>query len=129
MPEVAERLFPTEMVASVLSNLPQGKKHLATELRKIHPILFEMKDLCPNVLGDFMFDMRGTFPYCEEIEQAFSNLETAKVLPRVNPDLDTYEINDAVKDYYNRYVQDKLTQEQLKEVKEIASRFDTITSP
>jgi hypothetical protein len=128
MPKVGEKLLPTEVVASVLGNLSKDKRHLSTELRKIHPILFDMKKSCPNVLGDFMFDRRGTFPYSEEIEQAFSNLETAKVLPRVNPDLDSYEIEKALKNYYNKYVAPKLTGSQLDEVKKIAIRFDKIAS-
>ena len=128
MSESGRRLFTTELVASVLSNLPRNKRHLSAELRKIHPALFRMKGSCPITLGDLVFDMRGTFPYCEDIDQAFSNLETAKVLPRTNPDLDRYEIGDALRRYYRRYVRSKLTPQQLEEVGLMVTELTRISS-
>ena len=131
MPQAPVKLLPTEIVAGILSNVPKpnDKRHLSTELRKIHPILFRLKNSCPNTLGEIIFDHRGTFPYSEEIDQAFSNLETAKVLPRRNPDLNDYEITSKLEDYYKRYIEAKLSDEQLEEIRQIASQLETIASP
>jgi len=122
------KLYVTEIVAGILSNLPQEKSQLSTELRKIHPILLNLKDSCPNTLGDIVFDLRGTFAYSEEIEQAFSNLETAMILPRRNPELNHYEITDKLRDYFKKYVENKLNAEQSAEIKKIASKMETIAS-
>ena len=121
-----QSLFPTEIVASVLSNLPNGKSHIPTELRKIHPIFFMMRDKCKNIMKNIDFDKRGTFIYSHSLDQAFSNLETAKVLSRTNPNLENYEVTEALNKYYRDRIKDKLNPVQLEEVKLIAKELSDI---
>ena len=121
-----QSLFPTEIVASVLSNLPKGKDRLPTELRRIHPIFFMMRDQCKNIMKNIDFDKRGTFVYSHSLDQAFSNLETSKVLSRTNPNLEKFEVTEALNKYYRDRIKDKLDKEQLDEVKLIAKELSKI---
>ncbi len=123
----AQGLFPTEIVASVLPNLPPGKKHIPTELRKIHLVFFMMRSQCKNIMKAFDFDKRGTFVYSHSLDQAFSNLETSKVLSRTNPNLDNFEVTKALGKYYRERVKDKLNKEQLNEIKLIAKELSKIS--
>ena len=123
-----EKLLPTEIVASILSNLPGKKKKLPTELRKIHPIFFSMRNSGIGILQDFSFDNRGTFPYSSTIDQALSNLETSRVLGRTNPDLDKYVITQGLKNYYQRYIKNKLDSPRLEEVKKVARELSQIAT-
>lgn len=124
MSSTAEKLFATEVVASVLGNLPTDR--LPTELRKIHPIFYNLRHECAELMKDIRFDKRGTFVYSQSLDQAFSNLETAKVLPRVNPDLDKYEITSKLRDYYSSRLEKKLSDRQLKDAKRIAEKLAEI---
>ena len=123
MSEVIEKLLPTEVIASILSNLPRRKKEISTDPRKTHQVFFDMRITCKNILNDFRFDRRGTFPYSRTVDQAFSNLETSKVLSRTNPDFDKFQVTSNLKQYYKKYIQHKLSPTQLKETKEIASKL------
>ena len=123
---MSEIICPQEVIASVLCNLPKGKKYLPTELRQIHPIFYQMRHKCSNIMEEFTFDKRGTFVYSESIDQAFSNLETSKVLPRVNPDLDRYEITKKLKNYYRDRVDKKLSPIQREEITKIATELAKI---
>ena len=125
MSSTAEKLFATEVVASVLSNLPLHT-YLPTELRKLHPIFYELRHECTELMKDIRFDKRGTFVYSQSLDQAFSNLETAKVLPRVNPDLDKYEITLQLRNYYSSRIENKLSARQLEDAKHIAEKLDEI---
>ena len=126
MSSTAEKLFATEVVASVLGNLPTSTERLPTELRKIHPIFYNLRHECTELMKDIRFDKRGTFEYSQSLDQAFSNLETAKVLPRVNPDLDKYEITLKLRDYYRSRLEKKLSARQLKDAKRIAEKLADI---
>jgi len=77
-------------------------------------------------MKDIRFDKRGTFVYSQSLDQAFSNLETAKVLPRVNPDLDKYDITPKLREYYRRRLEKKLSDRQLKDAKRIAEKLAEI---
>lgn len=126
MSSTAEKLFATEVVASVLGNLPTSTDRLPTELRKIHPIFYNLRHECTELMKDIRFDKRGTFVYSQSLDQAFSNLETAKVLPRVNPDLDKYEITPELRDYYSSRLEKKLSDRQLEDAKRIAEKLAEI---
>lgn len=126
MNSTAEKLFATEVVASVLGNLPTSTDRLPTELRKIHPIFYNLRHECTELMKDIRFDKRGTFVYSQSLDQAFSNLETAKVLPRVNPDLDKYEIIPKLKKYYSSRIESKLSNRQLEGAKRIAQKLAEI---
>jgi len=126
MNSTAEKLFDTVVVASVLSNLPESKKHLPTELRKLHPIFYNLRHECTELMKDIRFDKRGTFVYSQSLDQAFSNLETAKVLPKVNPDLDKYEITDKLREYYSSRLENKLSKRQIEDAKRIAEKLTEI---
>jgi len=121
-----QSLFPTEIVASVLSNLPKGKDHIPTELRKIHPVFFMMRNKCKNIMKNIDFDNRGTFVYSHSLDQAFSNLETSKVLSRTNPNLENFEVTEALNRYYRDRIKYKLDKVQLIEVKLIAKELSKI---
>ena len=125
MNSTAEKLFVTEVVASVLSNLPPHTQ-LPTELRKLHPIFYNLRHECTELMKDIRFDKRGTFVYSQSLDQAFSNLETAKVLPRVNPDLDKYEIIPKLREYYSSCIESKLSNRQLEGAKCIAEKLAEI---
>ena len=125
MNSTAEKLFATEVVASVLGNLPTSTR-LPTELRKLHPIFYNLRHECTELMKDIRFDKRGTFVYSQSLDQAFSNLETAKVLPRVNPDLDKYEITSKLRKYYSSRLEKKLSDRQLKDAKRIAEKLADI---
>ncbi len=126
MSSTAEKLFATEVVASVLSNLPSHTRHLPTELRKLHPIFYNLRHECTELMKDIRFDKRGTFVCSQSLDQAFSNLETAKVLPRVNPDLDKYEITPKLREYYSGRLEKKLSDRQLEDAKRIAQKLAEI---
>ena len=126
MNSTVEKLFDTEVVASVLGNLPTSTERLTTELRKIHPIFYNLRHECTELMKDIRFDKRGTFVYSQSLDQAFSNLETAKVLPRVNPDLDKYDITPKLREYYRRRLEKKLSDRQLKAAKRIAEKLAEI---
>lgn len=126
MSSTVEKLFATEVVASVLGNLPTSTDRLPTELRKIHPIFYNLRHECTELMKDIRFDKRGTFVYSQSIDQAFSNLETAKVLPRVNPDLDKYEITLKLRNYYSSRLENKLSDRQKKDAKRIAQKLAEI---
>ena len=126
MSSTAEKLFATEVVASVLGNLPMSTNRLPTELRKIHPIFYNLRHECTELMKDIRFDKRGTFVYSQSLDQAFSNLETAKVLPRVNPDLDKYEITLKLRKYYSSRLENKLSARQLEDAKHIAEKLAEI---
>ncbi len=123
MPAVTEKLFPTEVIASILSNLPPRKKGISTNMRNTHQVFFDMRITCKNILSDFRFDRRGTFPYSRTIDQAFSNLETSKILSRTNPDFDRFEVTKNLKQYYEKHVEYKLSPTQLEETKKIAAKL------
>ena len=126
MSSTAEKLFATEVVASVLGNLPTSTDRLPTELRKIHPIFYNLRHECTELMKDIRFDKRGTFVYSQSLDQAFSNLETAKVLPKVNPDLDKYEITDKLREYYSSRLENKLSKRQIEDAKRIAQKLTEI---
>ena len=126
MKRTINTLFSTDVIAAVLSELPVDKKHLPTELRRLHPIFFKMSDL--TIFNSFRFDQRGTFPYSLSVDQALSNLETAGVLPRVNPKLDRYEITSNLRKYYESNVKAKLTPRQKTEVVKVAHELSKIAS-
>ena len=128
MSSIAVKLFDTVVVASVLSNLPESKKHLTTELRKLHPIFYNLRHECTELMKDIRFDKRGTFVYSQSLDQAFSNLETAKVLPKVNPDLDKYEITSKLRNYYSSRLENKLSDGQKKDAKRIAQKLADIAT-
>ncbi len=115
------KLFPTEVIASILNDLPEGKNNLPTELRKLHPIFYEMRNSCKNIMKDFSFDKRGTFVYSASVDQAFSNLETSRIISRTNPSLDTYQITPKLQDYHKSRIEHKLDETLIKEIK-IASQ-------
>jgi len=78
------------------------------------------------MMKDIRFEKRGTFVYSQSLDQAFSNLETAKVLPRVNPDLDKYEITHKLREYYRRRIEKKLSDRQFIDAKRIAEKLAEI---
>jgi hypothetical protein len=124
-------LYPTEIVAGVLSNISKKKKYLPTELRVIHSRFYKVLKRHPALLSEFHFDRRGTFPYSPVIDEAFCNLETAHVLPKTNPNLDRYEITEKLRTYYTNHIEDQVNQisEDLRDdIKSIAVELDEISS-
>lgn len=119
-------IVPPEIVASVLSNISNSKKYLPTELRRIHPVFYKILKDHPELLAEFHFDQRGTFPYSSVIDEAFCNLEAARVLPKVNPDLDKYEITSRLRKYYETHIEEQINPELLEEIKKIAHELEAI---
>lgn len=124
----SKALLSTEIVAGILSNIPEDKERLPAELRKIHPIFYELYNQGLELVKLFSFDSRGTFPYSYTLDQALSNLETARILPRPNPDNDEYFIGQNLRQYYKKRIEPRLTDTQVDEMKKLAERLSEIAN-
>ena len=111
-------LYPTEVVAGVLANL--SKDRIPSTKRELHTAFFYMRENCPEVLGGFRFDTRGTFPYSPTLEQATSNLATSLLLERNNPKLNVYRVTKKLRNHFKNKVRPKASERDLKEISQIA---------
>ena len=75
------------------------------------------------MLDWFPFDDADMYPYSPVLEEAMANMQIYSDLQRKNPDMDEFQIAPYVEDYYKKVIQEKLDQEQLREIEEISRHF------
>jgi len=114
-----EVLFPDDVLAAILNFYPGDEFPAARE--PLHRGILELEKE-QELLNVFVFDEDKVFPYSEELDQAFGNLETSGLLGKFNPELRIYRISQNLRDYYTARLKTKF-QAQEDELKDAACKL------
>src|SRR5690242_3402117 len=117
-------LYGGELLIAAFAQMPPETHFKVTDTSDIVNALYRIKAAgnWGTLFTNYPFDTDGIEPCSVAITEAVDALQQARLLGRRNPDLVDYRISPGVKISYNRFVRDKVGEdEQL--VKRLAERL------
>lgn len=124
MNEINDKLTPQELIIC-LYGLSQQEK-LVYSPRDIHNFLYSKKIQRITHFTDLEFKWDGPYPICSNIQEAYNNLRILGLLEMDIPLLAHIMTKDC-RDYFNRNIRNKLSNEKLAELEQIAREFSELS--
>jgi hypothetical protein len=101
---------------SLFVHLPKKVSAIPADTRVLHSAFFRLRDEFA-LLRDIPFE-NEYFPYSRFLDYALDNLEMSKLISKVNPSLDTFNLNiEQMKRFYEQNIKNLLINQGIKESK------------
>ena len=108
-PTVPTRNPADFVVEALLASFPADDSRFTTSVETIHRAFYRLKQRYEDVFADFFFDQDRPFPYCEDVEFAFSSLAAAGLVRTQNTYLEYFNTAKAPADHYSRVTQKRIS--------------------
>ena len=119
-----------DLVLGILHHLrAQGVHTFPADREQIHRAFRALKEAFPDVLASLRFRVKGMFPESLGLDQALVNLEASRLLHRKNLTPRYYEIDVALDESYDRFVEHRLEEAGVTRgrLQELAKRLHELT--
>jgi hypothetical protein len=128
-PATIGKTVPADFVVEgLLSFFPPDNSTFTTSVEIIHRAFYALKKKYPIVFADFFFDLDRPFPYCDDIEFAFSSLAAAGLVRTQNTYLKYFNTSTALAEHYTRVTRNRVSVQAL-ELRRISEELQRALTP